>query len=683
MRGRDHRSQRRICHALNPSVSCDRRAPGLGSSGEPVATGRTAGRGGEVGTASTPGAARGARPVVHRRGGGGRHTGWVCGAGPAPDAAAAAGGGEDAAHRRDAARRRAVAAHRRRLAGAALRLDRRGAEAHARGPGRGGSCTERRPGRFPGRSRRPRGPRDEPRSRQAAPRGRQRGARAPVPPQPGLAEQGRQVRLVARARGCGDRAHPRGRLRAVPVCARQLRHRGPRRGDHRRCAARRRRAGRVPGRVRVGGRSQDRRHRLVQSPDSRPRRPADARGRGRDCEGARFGLAAVSLTRRRFGCALCGLAASAFASHAGAQTAPGGRAYLAPGYRPAAESDEKGLWSLMDRAERDLKVSRFVIRDAELNAYVRDVVCRLAKDHCPDVRTYIVRTAQFNASMAPNGMVQVWTGLLLRCGDEAQLAAILGHELGHYLRQHSVQRWRDARNKTDASTFLTLGLAVAGLGALGSLAQLAAVASAFSFSRDQEREADEIGLELMAKAGYAPSAAAEVWDQLIAEYKVSTAERSRQFLFATHPEPEERMATLREAAMKAGGAGERGHERYLAALAGMRARLVADELALRQYGRSELVFQRLLAQFPDDGQLWFGKGEVYRLRGEDGDAPRALDAYARALETQGAPPEAFRGTMLVELKAGARDRAQAAFDAYLKAKPDAADVEALRMLLSQ
>jgi tetratricopeptide (TPR) repeat protein len=110
--------------------------------------------------------------------------------------------------------------------------------------------------------------------------------------------------------------------------------------------------------------------------------------------------------------------------------------------------------------------------------------------------------------------------------------------------------------------------------------------------------------------------------------------------------------------------------------------MIADELALRQYGRSELVFQRLLAQWPDDGQLWFAKGEVYRLRAEPGDAERALAAYARALETPTAPPETLRGTMLVELKSGARDRAQAAFEAYLKAKPNAADAEALKMLLS-
>jgi predicted Zn-dependent protease len=206
----------------------------------------------------------------------------------------------------------------------------------------------------------------------------------------------------------------------------------------------------------------------------------------------------------------------------------------------------------------------------------------------------------------------------------------------------------------------------------------------FAYSRDQEREADQVGLELLAKAGYAPMAAPEVWEQLIAEEKVGTGARSSGFLFATHPEPEERLGTLRETAAKLGtGSADRGHERYLQKLGLVRQRMVADELALRQYGRSEVVFERLLAQSPDDGMLWFAKGEVSRLRGGEDDIERARAAYDKAIAVRGAPPEIHRSIMMIEMKAGARERAQGAFEAYLKLKPDAPDAEMLRTLIAQ
>ncbi|MDH3317254.1 MAG: M48 family metalloprotease, partial [Gammaproteobacteria bacterium] len=265
-----------------------------------------------------------------------------------------------------------------------------------------------------------------------------------------------------------------------------------------------------------------------------------------------------------------------------------------------------------------------------------------------------------------------------------QLAAIIGHEMGHYLRRHTVERWRDARDKSDLGAVLGLGLAAAGVGYAGSLTNLALMASMFAFSREQEREADEIGLELMLKAGYSPIAAPEVWEQLIAEAKAGTAERSSNILFASHPEPEERLVKLRERAESTDGkTGERGRDRYLAALAGVRKQIVRDELALRQYGRSEAVFDRLLAQSPDDGLLWYAKGELYRLRGGESDAERAMEAYGTAIETRGAPPETFRSIVLVELKRGERDKAQAAFETYLELKPDAPDGGALRMILTQ
>jgi len=395
----------------------------------------------------------------------------------------------------------------------------------------------------------------------------------------------------------------------------------------------------------------------------------------------------MSMTRRRFGAGLCGCAFFALAGQAGAQARSWleGRQFVEPGYRPPAQTDEKGIWSLLDRMEREIRDSRFLIRDRQLSDYVRDIICRLASRHCPDVRAYLVRTPHFNASMAPNGMMQIWTGLLLRCRDEAQLAAIVGHELGHYLRRHTIERWRDVRSKANVSAFLGLGLSVAGApGWAGLLADAVLLASIFAFSREQEREADEIGLNLMADAGYAPAATPEVWDQLIAEFKKSTADRERAFLFATHPEPEERVVTMREHSSRRGAAaGERAVGRYRARLAPIRARLVGDELALRQYGRSEIVFDQLLGDAPNDGLLWYAKGELYRLRAEAGDGPKALAAYQRALEGEGAPPEVHRGIGLVELSSGARDRARDAFEAYFSRRPGAADADALRALVTQ
>jgi len=391
----------------------------------------------------------------------------------------------------------------------------------------------------------------------------------------------------------------------------------------------------------------------------------------------------VSFSRRQFSYGLCALTALVFARTAFGEGAPASQAknFVQPGYQPA-DSDERGLWGVMDRAEHEIKSSRFLVREGEINDFIRGIVCRLAGQHCPDVRSYVLRTPYFNANMAPNGMMQVWTGLLLRCRDEAQLAAILGHETGHYLRRHTLERWRDVRTKSNFSAFLGLGLAAAGVGYIGPIADLALVASLFAFSREQEEEADEIGLNLMADAGYTPTASPEVWDQLLAEFKGSTAERDKSVLFATHPLPEKRLATLKQrAAARGGDSGERGKDAFRAKLATIRPMLVADELALRQYGRSEIVFDQLLADAPDDGLLWYAKGEIYRFRAGDDDANRALSAYARALQSEGAPAEIHRSIMLMELRVGARERAQEAYYAYARLRPDATDLEMLRALL--
>ena len=107
---------------------------------------------------------------------------------------------------------------------------------------------------------------------------------------------------------------------------------------------------------------------------------------------------------------------------------------------PAVETDEAGLIMQMDRFEADLRNSAALVRDPALNRYLAELTCRVAGDYCNDIRVYLVRQPYFNAQMAPNGMLIVWTGLLLRVEDEAQLAFVLGHEVGHYVERHSLAR---------------------------------------------------------------------------------------------------------------------------------------------------------------------------------------------------------------------------------------------------
>jgi predicted Zn-dependent protease len=355
--------------------------------------------------------------------------------------------------------------------------------------------------------------------------------------------------------------------------------------------------------------------------------------------------------------------------------------------RPEPGSDEGGLWAFMDREEQRLRRSSFLIRDKALHDYVNGIACRLAGEHCPEMRVYLVRTPYFNASMAPNGMMQVWSGLLLRMQNEAQLAAVLGHEIGHYLQRHSVERLRDAKSRSTFALVLGVAVGLAGGGNLGALAQTGVLMTGLAYGRDQEREADRIGIALMARSGYAPAEAGRVWGQLLEEYEGARAAgedvASANILLASHPPAEERREVLATAAQRDWpGATRTAGAEYRAALASHRMGFLHDEVRRRRFGESLVLFDRMLAASPRDGQVQFSKGEVYRQRAREGDAKLALDAYRAALDMDGTPPEVHRALGTVLRQEGDGADAARAFQRYLELKPQAEDAELIRSYLT-
>jgi predicted Zn-dependent protease len=176
--------------------------------------------------------------------------------------------------------------------------------------------------------------------------------------------------------------------------------------------------------------------------------------------------------------------------------------------RPAIDTPEGGLWDLADRAERDAQTSGELIRDEALNAYLRGMACRVAAQTCGSIRLYVMRRPFFNAMMAPNGYTEIWSGLLLRAENEAQAAFVLGHEIGHFDEQHSVQiqTVQEERLRTAMIVGLAVGVAGAAAGAganspqsaqsiynaargISNIVYLGAIASVFGFSREMEGEA--------------------------------------------------------------------------------------------------------------------------------------------------------------------------------------------------
>ena len=365
---------------------------------------------------------------------------------------------------------------------------------------------------------------------------------------------------------------------------------------------------------------------------------------------------------------------------------------IGPGFRPT-DRDEIGLWQEMERVEEEVSGSNLLIQDPKLTGYLRDLIGKVGGPAAKDFRIYLAHIPDFNAIMFPTGFAVIFSGLLLRMRNEGQLAGVIAHESGHFLRRHMIRSWRDLKRKTD---IFAIGAMVAGVGGaaggvyLGDyvqLAQLGTILSLFKYSREMEAEADALGAKLIADTGYPPIEMANIWQQLIGEENASARyrrkRRRRGSLFDTHPSPDARMADLRADAADVtvpGRSYDNGRQRYLSMIGPIRPMLLDDQVKLNDPGASQYLIETL-AQDGWNGLLRFYEGEVWRLRNRHGDDLRAAQSYAAAVAYPDVPADAWRWHGISLMKAGRPGEAKAAFARYLIMKPDAPDAAWVRQMV--
>ena len=152
----------------------------------------------------------------------------------------------------------------------------------------------------------------------------------------------------------------------------------------------------------------------------------------------------------------------------------------------------------------------------------------------------VITSDQINAFCMPGGKIMVYTGLVKKLGlSDEELAVVIGHEMSHALREHSREQVSQA---VAAQTVIGVGTALLGLGqdsaSIANAGYQALIAT--RFSRTDENEADRMGLELMARAGYDPRAGVTLWQKMI---NAKSGSQPPAFL-SSHPTDASRVQTI-------------------------------------------------------------------------------------------------------------------------------------------
>jgi len=208
-------------------------------------------------------------------------------------------------------------------------------------------------------------------------------------------------------------------------------------------------------------------------------------------------------------------------------TTPTGRSQLV--FMPDSELDSMGL-----QAFENLKGEKAISRDAQENQFVQCITDAITREVGGSWEVVVFQDQALNAFALPGKKIGVHTGLIDLVDNQDQLAAVIGHEIGHVMARHSNERMSQ---KLGTQMGLALITAVAApQTALGQTAvSLLGVGAQYGiimpFSRLHESEADVIGIELMAKAGFNPAESVRLWQKMA---QASQGERPVEFL-STHP----------------------------------------------------------------------------------------------------------------------------------------------------
>jgi beta-barrel assembly-enhancing protease len=308
----------------------------------------------------------------------------------------------------------------------------------------------------------------------------------------------------------------------------------------------------------------------------------------------------------------------------------------------------------------------------ELTAYVNEVGQKLAavSDRQLPYEFVVLNNPVPNAWALPGGKIAVNMGLLTELKNEAELAAVLGHEIVHAAARHGAKA-------QERGTLMQVGLAAAQIGAAisdvdSSVANLALQGAGLGaqlvnqkYGRDHELESDEYGMKYMKLAGYDPQGAVTLQETFVrlSQQEGAKARGWLEGLFASHPPSQERVEKNKATAAQLGAGGDLGKERFEARLKPLRAIQPAYDkfeeamvaASKKEYGRAEDLAREAAKLEPREGRFheFIGEMELAQKRPE-----QAIGHYQKAIDLNPDYFGSYLGAGVAQYQAGNKQTAE-------------------------
>jgi len=346
------------------------------------------------------------------------------------------------------------------------------------------------------------------------------------------------------------------------------------------------------------------------------------------------------------------------------------------------EADEMRMHKRSDELSEILNESDYIYDNKRLEEFLnkkaQEFLKRYPYEHDIDFKVRVLAEPEINAFAVPNGNIYLHTGLIALTESEAQLVAVLAHEIVHILERHHLKSKRSIYNKT---AFMSI---FSGFGLGGILIQFGGLSSIYGYSRHLEQRADIVAFDMLKEGGYDVNEIPKFY-RILSENLIKQG-RNPNYFYSTHPKIRRRIKVyeelIKENSVTNSGSGSTVTSDEFESL--------IDEVI---YSHIEMCLQkgyftlalssaeRLEQKYPQSPEPYFYKAEVYRqwqnrnmhIRQKDEDIQNAIVAYKQAINKNRSYAPAYKGLGRIYQKQKKHDQAVEAYKTYLTFDKDSSD----------